>query len=111
MGGAWDRLGVREFSQPVAFSIAIGVLVPWNETNIEHPLTVHIEHEDGSKVEPQVQARINMGRPPVAVPGQSLRALLAINGAWLLPKPDTYTVVATLAGRSTKRVVFHAHPA
>jgi len=108
MGGGWDRLGVVDFAQPVSFSLALGILVPWNLTNQEHPVRIWTEHEDGTRVGPEIQAGVNMGRPPIAVPGQAFRALIVVNAAWKLPRPGTYCVKATVANRQPKRVAFHA---
>ena len=111
MGGAWDRLQIADFGQPVSFGLAVGVLVPWGQTNQEHPLHIYVEHEDGTVIPPDIQARVNMGRPPIAVLGQSFRALIAVNGVWKLPGPGTYRVQASIGDREPKRTVFHAEPA
>jgi hypothetical protein len=107
MGGAWDRLQLADFSQPAVFSIALSVLVPWSSTNEDHPLHIFIESEDGTRLAQEVQINVNVGRPPNAIRGQSFRALIALNGAWSLPGPGTYRVVATLAGQEPKRTVFY----
>ena len=108
MGGAWDRLAVIDFAQPIPFSLAVGILVPWNLTNQEHPVRIWVEHEDGTVVVPEIRASVNMGRPPVAVPGQALRALMIINVNPKLPKPGTYCVKGVVGDQPPKRVVLHA---
>lgn len=107
MGGAWDQLFVNDIKQPVSFSLAIGVLVPWNLTNQNHALSIHIEHEDGREIRPTLQATVNVGRPSHSVPGQWFRAILAIQGQWLLPDYGTYCVVASLSDADSKRTAFH----
>jgi hypothetical protein len=108
MGGAWDQLYVVDFDQPVQFSLAIGVIVPWASTNQEHPLRVAVENEDGTVIQPDMQIRVNMGRPPGARPGQPFRALIAVQGAWRLPGPGTYRIQATVDDARSRRTVFHA---
>jgi hypothetical protein len=108
MGGAWDRLGVKDFNAPVSLGMAIGVLIPWMATNVEHVLNVHLEHEDGTTIGSQVQGRLNTGRPPNAVPGQSFMVTVTIIGEWKLPEPGTYRVVASFQDDAPKMVVFHA---
>lgn len=108
MGGGWDRLDVPDLSQPVTFGFAVGVLIPWNATNENHPLQIILEHEDGEKVGREFNVTVNVGRPPTAIPGQSFRAIIAVNGRWTLPRSGTYRVVAALPSGEPKRTVFHA---
>jgi hypothetical protein len=110
MGGAWDRLFVRDFEEPVGFSIAVSVVVPWTATNELHELTLSVETADGVKLEPQMGVGINVGRPPTAEAGQSFRALVAADVRYKLPGPGAYVVVAALAGSDTRRTVFYATP-
>lgn len=108
MGGGWDRLTIVDFDRPATFSLAIGVLVPWVSTNEEHPLRVFLEHEDGTALEPQIEAAVNVGRPPISVKGQSFRAMITVNSTWKLPGPGTYRAVAVLSSGESKRTTFHA---
>jgi len=108
MGGGWDRWDVSDFNQPVAFGIAVAVLVPWRDANEEHPLTVRIEHQDGTLIRPDLQAMVTVGRPAHAIQGQSFRVMLGINGVWTIPGPGTYVAIANLSGRYEKRAAFHA---
>ena len=107
LGGAWDRLQVGDFSQPVGFGIAAGVIVPWSRTNEDHPLRIYIEDDDARKLPLEFEVNVNVGRPPNAVRGQSFRALLALNGAWQFPGPGSYRVVADLVGDEPRRAVFY----
>lgn len=107
MGGGWDRKRVGEFPAPTDIRVAVGVLVPWTLTNQEHILTVTLEHEDGTVVEPRAKGTLKMGRPPHATQGQSFRAMIAIYGKWQLPQPGTYCVRAALDNGDSRRAVFH----
>ncbi len=40
MGGAWDGIYLRSMADPASFSIAVGIVVPWHATNVEH-LSLH----------------------------------------------------------------------
>ena len=108
MGGAWDRRHIRDIGAPVALTIVVGVLVPWNLTNEPHRLRIRVEDEDGAPVPPEVEATVNVGRPANATQGQSFRATAVINNRWSLPRLGTYRVVASVAGHSEKRVAFYA---
>lgn len=108
MGGGWDQLTVPDFNQPATIGFAVGILVPWSETNVEHPINIWLEHEDGTKIPPAIQAKINVGRPPTAIPGQPFRTLLAVNGTWKLSGPGTCRFLATVGTSEPKRTVFNA---
>lgn len=108
MGGGWNEIGVSDFGQPVSLSLAVGVLVPWNATNELHALTIFIETEEGTRLAPEISAQLNIGRPPGAVPGQSFRALIAVNGAWKLPQAGGYRAVAVLGNGDRKTASFLA---
>ena len=69
MGGAWDRRHIRDIGAPVALTIVVGVLVPWNLTNEPHWLRIRIEDEDGTPAPPEVEATVNVGRPANATQG------------------------------------------
>jgi hypothetical protein len=86
----------------------VGVLVPWNATNEEHLLSIHIETEDGTRLEPQFPVKLNVGRPPQSLPGQQFRTMIAIQGSWRLPGPGSYRVVASLQSTVAKTVSFRA---
>jgi len=110
LGGAWDQLNVVDFNQPIQISLALGVLVPWTETNEEQQLEIYIETEDGRRLEPDIRASLNVGRPPNAIKGQSFRSIVAVNGQWLLPGAGAYRVVATLGNGESKKAALYAHP-
>ncbi len=111
MGGAWDRIFVADFSQPVEINLAVGVLVPWAETNEDHMLTITLEDADGNTLNPPVQLNVNMGRPADAIRGQLFRAVAALNGRFLLAGPGTHRFVARLDNGQAKAVTLYAHPA
>ena len=109
MGGAWDRMVWPNLNAPIPFGFAVGVLVPWNRTNEEIPFTVAVEDEDGIKVQPDIHATVNLGRPPSSVLGQPFRAIVAVNGIWKFPKYGGYVIRATIES-SEKRVRFFLAP-
>lgn len=111
MGGAWDTTGVIDFSKPIGFSLAIGILVPWHEASDVHEVRMHIEGADATRITPELQATVGVWRPPTAIKGQSFRAMLAISGQVLLPGRGSYVAVVQLGNGSSKHVVFHAVPA
>ena len=106
MGGGWDQFNVSDFRQPLQFGLAIGLLVPWHQTNEPLPLSVIFEHEDGNQVMPPFQVNVQTGRPPTAKKGQALRSIVAINALMQLPGPGGYRVTASLGPDNVRKVSF-----
>ena len=111
MGGGWDRRYISDLSAPVAITMVLGVLVPWNLTNEKHSILIGLEDEDGNSLPPSVSAEITVGRPPEATRGQTFRAMASLSGQWTLPHLGTYSIVVLLEGEEIKRTLFYAVPA
>ena len=107
MGGGWDRISVADFSQPQTLSLAMGILVPWNATNVNHNLAIRIETQDANELA-AIALSFNAGRPPNMRPAESQRLVLAFHLALTLPAPGTYVVRALIGDRECQRVVFYA---
>lgn len=108
MGAGWDTIN-RAYDpnsgpDPFRFSLALGVLIPWSETNVAHPVNVWIEDEDGHQL---VNSRfdIEVGRPPGRPPGSDTRTVMASSLVVQFPRPGGYRVVAEVDGdHDTRRV-------
>jgi hypothetical protein len=110
MGGAWDRLFLHDLTAPTLISLAVGVLVPWNQTNIQHQLTVAIEDQDGNPIDSfRMEAGFAAGRPPFAEQGERQRVILALPAVPVqLPRFGTYVLRADIQGQDSKRLEFRA---
>ena len=108
MGGGWDRIFVPDFSQPVVISFALGVLVPWNATNIRHTVQIAIEDLDRQQpIDFNLSADFVTGRPPLITEGETQRALLAVPRVGVTFKqPGAYQAVARIIGGHERRVAF-----
>jgi hypothetical protein len=106
MGGAWDRMGVRDPTQPMRFCIALGMLVPWNATNQPHTFRVTLEDADGQLQGTLVESSFVTGRPPELAPGSTQRVLVAVNSLSAPPPAGEYAVVASIDGQERRRVSF-----
>ena len=107
MGGAWETVFVQNFGQPILLSMAIGLLVPWNATNVPHALRITIDDLDGRPVGFHVDAGFTTGRPPFASPGDVQRTILAVPAvAQAFPGAGRYTVRAYIDGELRKTVPF-----
>jgi hypothetical protein len=110
MGGAWDQIGVVDFSRPVTFSIALGLLIPWNATNVDHTLQLRLLDEDGATVL-AIDGGFRAGRPPQLPQGAAQHNLATFTVAALLPHPGTYRVEASVNGHAGRGTSFFALPA
>lgn len=109
-GGGWTHhwRGTIQEGQPPppsSIGIAVGVLVPWSETNRRHRLELRIESEDGAQLA-TVEGDLEVGRPPGTPSGSDQRAVLAINATIPFPAAGGYRVVGEFLGKpDTKRSV------
>jgi hypothetical protein len=110
MGGGWDRRTLADFRQPQIIAVAVGILIPWTETNRPLPLVVALTDLDGASIAPPLQTQLTAGRPANAKPGQKLRYMLAVNFQTAIPRPGEYVVDARIGSSSPKRVSFYAEP-
>jgi hypothetical protein len=113
-GGGWSELWRGDLlpDKPPPnshFGIAMSVLVPWTETNRQHPFTIHIEGEDGQELA-RVDGGVEMGRPPGMPPGTDQRGVLAVAVDVQFPGPGGYQIRAVM-GDEERRVSFRVHDA
>ena len=108
LGGGWNRRTSASFPSPATMGIAIGLLVPWDETNQTHRVTISILDEDGTQAVPQINGDVEVGRPPGLRAGTEQRSLLAINASFPLPRPGRYEVIVEAPLGAQKRVAFDA---
>ena len=110
MGGGYTQRAVADFGSPIGLSLALGVLVPWHLTNREHRVTLRLEDDDGTEIEPKIDAEVKVGRPADATVGDTFRPIMAVEGQWRLSGPGFYRVVATI-GDDRKEAKFFARDA
>jgi hypothetical protein len=106
MGGGWDRLAVNTLPTAQSVGIAVGIVVPWGDTNAPHQLRLTVEDEDGGAVLPPIEVRIEVGRPPGLPAGADQRVMVAFNAQLALSRLGDYAVTATLGGDVRRRLRF-----
>jgi Family of unknown function (DUF6941) len=109
LGGGWDSLTVNAFPTQQAFSIALGLSVPWNETNQRHNVSVELADQDGN-VAMTMTGQLEVGRPPGIPPGQAQRVVLAFKGVMSIERPGSFAITAKLEDQEAKRVHFQVVP-
>ena len=94
-------------SQPPTnhFAIATSVLVPWEETNQPHRLTISIEREGDGPQLVRAEVAIEVGRPPGLPSGTDQRAVFALPIDIAFPEQGVHRVVAEV-GEETRSVNF-----
>ena len=106
LGGGWDRLVANALPVTQPAGIAVGILVPWSETNSGRTLTLTVEDEDGGPVLPPIAVRVEVGRPAGLAAGAEQRVLLAFNAQIVLPRLGEYAVTATIDDTVRRRQRF-----
>jgi hypothetical protein len=93
MGGGWNVLFAG--GQPFNTSLAVLVVVPWDQTNRRHDLTIELLTDDGEPVEiggqrVAVSGDFEVGRPPGVKPGTSMNTPFVWNFNGLVLEPGGY---------------------
>lgn len=109
MGGGWSRL-LRP-NIPTQMGLAIKIEVPWDQTNMPHKVSIRLLSEDGHVVslndQPvQVEANLEVGRPPGLRRGTALDAPLAINFPGVALAPGAYAWDLTIDDEPVTRASF-----
>jgi hypothetical protein len=76
MGGGRDVFPADTLPAMVRISLAVGVRINWDETNLAHDIVATVDDEDGKQLV-KIQAGVNVGRPAGLPPGSSQLAQFA----------------------------------
>jgi len=107
MGAGWNMLRFPELPQEWGFAIALGVDVPWDETNQRHSLRLRIEDPDGEILGEEFSMDLETGRPPGSVPGQDQRIVLALQTRTVFDSAGPHAVVVRIGDREIGRSRFY----
>ena len=105
MGGGWDQFGPPEFPAQMRLGIAVGVRVPFLESNTPHHLTVTVRREAQEYL--RMEGDLETGRRPGAR-GEPVLVPMAVNAVLPLTEPQTLELTAEVDGRSTRRITIRA---
>jgi hypothetical protein len=111
LGGGWRTLHAAKIPMTHPLGIALGLRVPWEQTNQLHRLQINLVDSDGASIIPAMQAQVEMGRPPGLRPGSDQTAAIALNAAVQFAKAGRYEVRAVVEDQTVKTVVFDVVPA
>lgn len=112
LGGGWRYVYVQKFPVEHNMGVALGILVPWEQTNVRHSVEVVLVDADANSVldSPIVQGEFETGRPPGIRPGSAQRVLMAVNFRAPLSKSGEYQIIARLDGHDESSAIFEAVP-
>ncbi len=109
LGGGWNIFRPPEkYPIDFPFAVAVGILVPWAETNREHSFNFVIQASEGA-VLGKGEGRFEVGREVGLKAGMKQRFTLAISGGLHAEGPGTFEVIVTIPG-DEKRVTFELFP-
>jgi hypothetical protein len=96
MGGAWDRMRPTRFPHTMVLGLAIGIRIPYRETDGDHRVSILIEHEETRLV--GFEAKLTTGRPP-GMQGMDMLVPMAFNLPITVPHAGLLHVRAEVDGR------------
>jgi hypothetical protein len=110
LGGGWDTLTVNTaFPARQRCALAASFRVPWNETNMRHPVELVIATEDQQEVA-KVQFQVEVGRPAGILPGIDQRSQIAIELDLELKAPGSFVITTAVGGEERARTHFRVVP-
>jgi hypothetical protein len=107
MGGGWNMLRFPALPQEWGFGIALGLDVPWDETNRRHTLKLHIEDPDGDVLGDEFSLDFETGRPAGSLPGQDQRMVLSLGARTTFNAAGPHAVVLRIGGQEVGRSRFY----
>jgi hypothetical protein len=105
VGGGWDSIAVRRLEEALQFSLAIGILVPWHATSLQHEVNLSVQDADGKELV-RLQFAFKTGRPPLLPDGATQRVMLVLPFSLTIPQVGQYFVEVAV-GEVSKRVTFY----
>jgi len=78
------------------FGIGASLLIPWDETNQPHRLTISIQREGEDAELSQIETDVEVGRPPGLPVGTEQRAVFGIGADIVFPEQGSHRIVATV---------------
>jgi len=107
MGAGWNMLRFPELPQEWRFGVAMGIDVPWDETNRRQGVQVVIEDPDGAELGDELSMEFEAGRPPGLQPGQEQRMVISLNVGATFETPGPHAVVVRSGDDELERSRFY----
>jgi hypothetical protein len=107
MGAGWNMLRFPELPQEWRFGVAMGIDVPWDETNQRQGVQVIIEDPDGAELGDELSMEFEAGRPPGLQPGQEQRMVISLNVGASFETPGPHAVIVRSGDDELERSRFY----
>lgn len=105
MGAGWDSVSPATYPAEIKLGIAVGVRVPFLESNMPHHITIVLRAESNDYF--RMEGDLETGRRPGAR-GESALVPIAVNTRIVLTEPQTLELTAEVDGRSIRRITIRA---
>lgn len=106
-GGGWDTMTANSpFPLRRNVAIALGLRVPWEETNQRHTVRLVVLNEDRQAELAVAEGEVEVGRAPGIPPGQSQLVPVAFTIPLAFDAPAAFSVRLSLDGEEVKVVPF-----
>ena len=105
-GGGWDTLTLGEFPQSRNVGVALGIGVPWDETNRRYRVHLEIRNEDTGKTLTEVEGEFETGRPAGVPAGTTQLIQIALNGPINFEEAGGYIIECLIDGVCARRRPF-----
>lgn len=105
MGAGWDRFAPPQYPAQLKIAIAVGVRVPFLESNMPHHLTVVLrrEAEEYFRMEGDLETGRRAGSR-----GESTMIPMAVSAVIPIAEPQTLELTADIDGLSSRRISIRA---
>ena len=105
MGGGWDSVSPPAYPAQVRLGIAVGLRVPFLESNTPHHFVVTVRREANEYF--RMEGDVETGRRPGAR-GESVLVPFAVNAQFVLNEPQTIELTAEVDGHPMRRTSIRA---
>jgi Family of unknown function (DUF6941) len=107
MGAGWNMLRFPRLPHEWGFAIALGIDVPWDETNRRHTVRLEIQDPDGEPLGDEFSLDVETGRPPGSVVGQDQRIVLSVQTRTTFTTAGPHAVVIRVGEEEVGRSRFY----
>lgn len=109
LGGGWST--IFAVGQPANVTLAVKLMVPWDQTNRPHRIAAKLLTDDGEAVDlgagpVGAEGEIEVGRPPGLKPGTPIDVPLVFPFGGLLMEPGGYAFTLEVDNEPITRTAF-----
>lgn len=106
-GGGWDTLTVNaQFPLSRSVAIALGLRVPWEDTNQRHGVRLVVLNEDRQAEIALAEGEVEVGRAPGIPQGHAQLVPIAFTLPLKFPEPSSFSVRLSVDDRELKVIPF-----